>query len=667
MKFKYILYCVFLLVLSAPEAWADSIQKTTDVSAKPQKIESASLIESVQANSVITNTKLVTESTSRIQNDEVVTVLQLSEDPIKKIESIKQPKNQPISQVTSVSQLSDVRSTDWAFTSLQSLVERYGCIAGFPDRTFRGSQSITRYEFAAGLNACADKINEVISSGLADKVSKEDLVILSNLQASFASELAGIRGRVDSLEFKTNKLEAQQFSPTTKFGGEAIFALATGFGGNAPGGLCDSAIYFADNPPCPIRKNPGNNTILTHLVRLGLETTFTGEDRLRTYLTTGNSIPGGFANPAAFDTNMARTSYQAGLENKFILDLLEYRFPVLDNRAVVSVIPVGFSLSSVLAPNSGYFDTGRGALSSFAEVSPIFKIGGGSANRAGVGFDLSLSESARLQVAYGVGNSNDPIQGVTGSNRSVLGVNLLLKPVQNVIAGLTYVNAYSSDGRLGTFTGSINADSSGRFSGGSVPLCSSTACTLQPIGNLPAQTNAIGASLQWRITPQLTFGTSAALTFTNYLQAVRDYSRPDGTGTIASGDRPFANTATYLFSLGLSEPFGREGDLFAILIGMPPKLTEAGPTVPGLNVPFSEISRAGETGVPVTDGVGNLQNNTIFGKKDPATSMHYEMFYRFQITDRISITPGFFVVTNPGHIAGNNAVWVGSIRTTFRF
>ena len=32
-------------------------------------------------------------------------------------------------QVTSVSQLSDVQPTDWAFQALQSLVERYGCIA----------------------------------------------------------------------------------------------------------------------------------------------------------------------------------------------------------------------------------------------------------------------------------------------------------------------------------------------------------------------------------------------------------------------------------------------------------------------------------------------------------------------------------------------------------
>lgn len=37
-----------------------------------------------------------------------------------------------IEQVTSVSQFSDVQTTDWAFQALQSLVERYGCIADYP-------------------------------------------------------------------------------------------------------------------------------------------------------------------------------------------------------------------------------------------------------------------------------------------------------------------------------------------------------------------------------------------------------------------------------------------------------------------------------------------------------------------------------------------------------
>jgi hypothetical protein len=42
-------------------------------------------------------------------------------------------------QVTSVSQLTDVRPTGWAFQALQSLVERYGCIVGYPDKTFCGN------------------------------------------------------------------------------------------------------------------------------------------------------------------------------------------------------------------------------------------------------------------------------------------------------------------------------------------------------------------------------------------------------------------------------------------------------------------------------------------------------------------------------------------------
>ncbi|MDJ0621185.1 MAG: iron uptake porin, partial [Calothrix sp. MO_192.B10] len=64
------------------------------------------------------------------------------------------------SQVTSVSQFSDVQPTDWAFQALQSLVERYGCIAGYPNGTYRGNRALTRYEFAAGLNACLDRVNE---------------------------------------------------------------------------------------------------------------------------------------------------------------------------------------------------------------------------------------------------------------------------------------------------------------------------------------------------------------------------------------------------------------------------------------------------------------------------------------------------------------------------
>lgn len=92
------------------------------------------------------------------------------------------PDSSELEQVTSVSQLSDVRPTDWAFQALQSLVESYGCIAGYPDGTFRGNRAMTRYEFAAGLNACLNKVNELIKSATTNLATKEDLTKLQRLQ-----------------------------------------------------------------------------------------------------------------------------------------------------------------------------------------------------------------------------------------------------------------------------------------------------------------------------------------------------------------------------------------------------------------------------------------------------------------------------------------------------
>src|SRR6478672_1651400 len=131
-------------------------------------------------------------------------------------ENLTEEENQPL-QITSVSEFSDVQPTDWAFQALQSLVEKYGCIAGnsqsaSTSRTFRGNQALTRYEFAAGLSACLERINQLIASGTSDSVNKEDLLALQQLQKQFATELVTLRGRVDTLEVRTRTLEQQQFS-----------------------------------------------------------------------------------------------------------------------------------------------------------------------------------------------------------------------------------------------------------------------------------------------------------------------------------------------------------------------------------------------------------------------------------------------------------------------
>ncbi|PSR15629.1 S-layer protein, partial [filamentous cyanobacterium CCP3] len=114
-----------------------------------------------------------------------------------------------LAQITSVSELTDVLPSDWAFQALQSLVENYGCIQGYPDRTFRGQRSLTRFEFAAGLNSCLDVIATLIAQS---GINPDDLATIRRLQEEFQAELATLRGRVDALEAETATLRAQQFS-----------------------------------------------------------------------------------------------------------------------------------------------------------------------------------------------------------------------------------------------------------------------------------------------------------------------------------------------------------------------------------------------------------------------------------------------------------------------
>ncbi|MGB2926983.1 MAG: iron uptake porin [Limnothrix sp.] len=65
-----------------------------------------------------------------------------------------------LAQVNSVFQLRDVAPSDWAFDALRNLVEKYNCIVGYPNGTFRGDRPLSRYEFAAGLNPVCNKLSD---------------------------------------------------------------------------------------------------------------------------------------------------------------------------------------------------------------------------------------------------------------------------------------------------------------------------------------------------------------------------------------------------------------------------------------------------------------------------------------------------------------------------
>ncbi|KAM3100296.1 iron uptake porin [Phormidesmis sp. 146-12] len=288
-------------------------------------------VQSVPETSLETVQNLSVDREAAILTTEVMQAVEPVEPAI--VPSVsKTPRLEPftIARVTSVSGLSDVKPSDWAFQALQSLVERYGVIEGYPDGTFKGNRAMTRYEFAAGLNAALNRVNELIEAGMSDKVSRADVETLDKLQKEFSKELTTLRGRVDALEGRTARLEMFQFSTTTRLSGQAIFAVNAGLQ-NRNG----------DDP----------NAIFISRVRLTLDTSFTGRDRLQTQLqvSTGTPVLRSSQSPGvAFDAADYLADASSGLfyspttGNGFQLNRLSYTFPVGNDLSIV-LFPRGFA------------------------------------------------------------------------------------------------------------------------------------------------------------------------------------------------------------------------------------------------------------------------------------------------------------------------------------
>ncbi len=229
-------------------------------------------------------------------------------------------------QVTSVSQLTDVQPSDWAFEALRSLVERYGAIAGYPDGTFRGNRAMTRYEFAAALNAALDRINELLGTSSGDRVSRDDLATLQRLQQEFATELATLRGRVDGLEARTAELEATQFSTTTKLTGQVIFAVnGGGFDGDRI--ISPTGQEIANDDP---------NITTLFRASIDFDSSFFGTDVLKIRMDTGSDA--GSDNAAGFlEPNFGSVldfSVKPPRDREFGIGRLYYTFKPFQNFTV---------------------------------------------------------------------------------------------------------------------------------------------------------------------------------------------------------------------------------------------------------------------------------------------------------------------------------------------
>ncbi|MEG4114806.1 MULTISPECIES: iron uptake porin [unclassified Microcoleus] len=530
-------------------------------------------------------------------------------------------------QVTSVSQLSDVRPTDWAFQALQSLVERYGCIAGYPDGTFRGNRAMTRYEFAAGLNACLDQITKQLGGSTGNLVKREDLLALQRLQEEFAAELATLRGRVDALEARTAELEANQFSTTTKLNAFAWFNLTGAFASKrvrveATNGNAAPLDRVAGRDPVtnrPIVQRVDDDPEITfsQLVWLTLTTSFTGKDELITQLAVGNgnSPANQYTSTGLFNTfGTPFLDQTAGVNpNEVTLRELSYRFP-LSNRFQVVVGPrINFYR---------YFDNNKfnffvdGASSFNSNNSPLL-----SATRRGAGalvlWDIGralklrfgyLGESTEFLPTSVFNSASNPSQGLFGGTNTTT-AELTFSPSDRT--NLRFLYSRSNIQQIGGLIGSpnskpLNGVADDGFGG--------------RLGNSTANTYSF--NFDWLVARR--FGL-----FGRYGYAE--------TNIFPKTDRPDGTIKNQSYQLGVAFPdLFKEGALLTV----------------SYLVPFD-----------FTGGRRFL----VSGGGNGGTQYEIEATYYLPLTDHISIVPAFYAIGNANNFDNNPTIFVGNLRTQFSF
>ncbi|AFZ35451.1 cyanobacterial porin [Stanieria cyanosphaera PCC 7437] len=418
-------------------------------------------------------------------------------------------------QVTNVNQLRDVSSTDWAYEALRSLVDRYGCIVGYPNQTYRGNQALSRYEFAAGLNACLNQIERLLADS--QTMSQEELNTILRLMQEFQEELAILKGRTDGIQARIGELELTQFSTTTKLAGEVIFGLGSVLAGEA-----DQVAVL------------GNRT------RLELETSFTGKDLLFTRLSTGN-FPSFAEETGTFAGDLA---FAEPADNDLGLEVLFYNFPLGDKTNII-LGPAGIAaddIANTVSVLDG--DAASGAISAFGTRNPIYLPPGD----AGLGIIHRLADTLELSAGYLASPANEATQGngLLNGPFSALG-QITFTPSESLTIAATYVHGYNqSDTETGSNLANIQSLTEDLF-GQAVPTVS----------------NSYSLQFSYSISTRLIVGGWGTLSKVTTLDSLAEQ--------LNRGTQDVWNWAA---TLALPD-LGKEGNLAGIIVGMEPWVTDS--------------------------------------------------------------------------------------------
>ena len=114
---------------------------------------------------------------------------------------------------------SDVQPTDWAYSAIQNLNARYGCLVGYPNGTLKPAASATRDEVFALTNHCLDNITQFYTQADAQ------------LGASLRAQIGATNKRVSQLEVAAVTATQRRQLGVGNYGGVAFAGNAANYPG----------------------------------------------------------------------------------------------------------------------------------------------------------------------------------------------------------------------------------------------------------------------------------------------------------------------------------------------------------------------------------------------------------------------------------------------------
>lgn len=102
--------------------------------------------------------------------------------------------------------LVDVSTNHWAYKSLETLINKYNFKIGYPDKTFKGNNQITRYEVVSLLNQVLEQMPK-------KNITPEDLNNINDLRIEYSKDLKLLKdefnNRISILEDQLDSLETE--------------------------------------------------------------------------------------------------------------------------------------------------------------------------------------------------------------------------------------------------------------------------------------------------------------------------------------------------------------------------------------------------------------------------------------------------------------------------